>query len=87
MRDLFVRIDRLSVDQVERLRKRIDATSLKLEDVKQAKKDKWEEEAERLVSQIERDQATVASQLNRRVFIRAWCVILRYKAKIYASFF
>jgi sorting nexin-8 len=87
MRDLFVRIDRLSMDQVERLRKRIDATSLKLEDVKQAKKDKWEEEAERLVSQIERDQATVASQLNRRVFIRAWCVILQYKVEIYASFF
>ena len=48
MRDLFIRHDRLSGDQVERLRKRVDANSHKLEGVRQAKKDGWEGEADRI---------------------------------------
>jgi sorting nexin-8 len=72
MRDLFVRHARLSIDQVERLKKRVESNSMKLEGIKQAKKDGWEEETERLIAIIERDQATIATQLHRRVFIRAW---------------
>ncbi|KAI0774781.1 hypothetical protein BD413DRAFT_536392 [Trametes elegans] len=71
MRDLFIRHDRLSPDQVERLRKRVDTTGRKLETVRQAKKDGWEHEADKLAGAIERDQATIAAQLARRVFIRA----------------
>jgi sorting nexin-8 len=72
MRDLFIRHDRFSVDQVERLKKRIETNSLKLEGVKVAKKEGWQEEADRIIVAIEKDQATIAAQLNRRVFIRAW---------------
>jgi sorting nexin-8 len=71
MRDLFVRRDRLSVDNVERLKKRVDSNSMKLEGIKAVQKDGWEEEADRIVGLIEKDQATISSLLNRRVFIRA----------------
>ncbi|KAH9941503.1 hypothetical protein B0H21DRAFT_869618 [Amylocystis lapponica] len=71
MRDLFIRRDRLSIDQVERLKKRVEANSLKLEAVKQAQKDGWETEADRIAGAIEKDQAAIAAQLSRRVFIRA----------------
>ena|ERR1700722_13299185 len=74
MRDLFIRHDRLSMDQVERLKKRIESNSIKLESIKQTKKEGWEDEVERLTLAIERDQATIAAQLHRRVFIRAWFV-------------
>ena len=70
VRDLFIRHDRLSGDQVERLKKRIDANSVRLEGVKSIKKEGWELEGERLTALIERDQATIISQLNRRAFIR-----------------
>ena len=72
MRDLFIRHDRLSPDQVDRLRKRIDTTGRKLETVRQAKKDGWEHEADKLAGAIEKDQASIAASLARRVFIRAW---------------
>jgi sorting nexin-8 len=72
MRDLFIRHDRLSIDQVERLRKRVETNSLKLESVKGAQKEGWQEEADRIIGSIEKDQASIASQLHRRVFIRAW---------------
>lgn len=72
MRDLFIRHTRLSIDQVERLKKRVETNSSKLETVKAARKEGWETEVDRLVGLIERDQATIAAQLNRRVFIRAW---------------
>jgi sorting nexin-8 len=75
MRDLFIRHDRLSIDQVERLRKRVESNSMKMEGVKAVKKDRWEEEADRLIGIIEKDQATIAAQLHRRVFIRAWYVL------------
>ena len=71
MRDLFIRHDRLSGDQVDKLRKRVETTSLKLENVKQAQKDHWQDEADKLTVLIEKDQAGIAAALNRRVFIRA----------------
>ncbi|KAI0629122.1 hypothetical protein C8Q77DRAFT_1236453 [Trametes polyzona] len=71
MRDLFIRHDRLSPDQVDRLRKRVDTTGHKLETVRQAKKEGWEHEADKLTVSIEKDQATIAALLARRVFIRA----------------
>jgi sorting nexin-8 len=70
-RDLFIRHVRLSIDQVERLKKRVESNSSKLEGVKAAKKDGWETEVDRFIGLIERDQATIAAQLNRRIFIRA----------------
>ncbi|KAJ4474739.1 hypothetical protein C8J55DRAFT_518533 [Lentinula edodes] len=71
VRDLFIRHDRLSLDQVERLKKRVETTSLKLDGIKAAQKDGWQDEADKLVAAIEKDQATIAAQLSRRVFIRA----------------
>ncbi|KAH9840265.1 uncharacterized protein C8Q71DRAFT_484009 [Rhodofomes roseus] len=71
LRDLFIRYDRLSGDQVDRLKKRVDANSLKLEGIKQAHKDGWEQEADKYTVLIEKDQAAIAAALNRRVFVRA----------------
>ena len=68
MRDLFSRQTRLSIDQVDRLRKRVESNQAKLESVRDAQKD----ETEKLVGNIEKDQATIVAQLNRRVYIRAW---------------
>jgi len=70
MRDLFVRHDRLAPDQVERLKKRVETFSLRLEGVKSVQKEGWQEEADKIVALIERDQAAIAALLNRRVFIR-----------------
>lgn len=71
LRDLFIRQDRLSVDQVDRLKKREESNKLKLEAIKQAQKDGWKQEADKLTVLIEKDQASVAALLNRRVFIRS----------------
>ncbi|KAG1880479.1 hypothetical protein C8R48DRAFT_752252 [Suillus tomentosus] len=71
MRDLFIRRDRLSVDNVDRLKKRVDSNSMKLEGIKAALKDGWQDDADRIIGLIEKDQATIATLLNRRVFIRA----------------
>ncbi|KAF8273177.1 hypothetical protein EI94DRAFT_1564763 [Lactarius quietus] len=71
MRDLFVRHDRLSIDQVERLKKRVDTNALKLESIKAVAKEGWEEEADKLAGGIEKDKVTISAQLSRRVFIRA----------------
>jgi len=70
VRDLFIRHDRFSIDQVDKLRKRVDASSRKLEQVKSAQKDGWETEADKILGGIEHDQATISAQLARRVFIR-----------------
>ncbi|KAG6813151.1 hypothetical protein H0H92_013557 [Tricholoma furcatifolium] len=70
-RDLLIRHDRLSIDQVERLKKRVETHSLKLDGIRAAQKEGWEEEVERLTSLIEKDQAAIAAQLSRRIFIRA----------------
>lgn len=71
MRDLFFRQTRLSIDQVERLKKRVESTQTKLNSVRDAQKDGWGTEAEKLVLSIETDQTTITAQLNRRVYIRA----------------
>ena len=75
MRDLFIRHDRISPDQVDRLRKRVDTNSHKLEGIRQAQKEGWEHEADKVAGAIEKDQAAIAAALSRRVFIRAWCVL------------
>lgn len=72
MRDLFIRHDRLSGDQVDKLKKRVETSSLKLENIKQAKKDGWQEEADKIAVNIEKDQVAITAALSRRVFIRAW---------------
>lgn len=71
-RDLLIRHERLSVDHVERLRKRVDTNSVKLDGIRAAAKEGWQEEADKLAAVIERDQGTIAAQLSRRVFIRVW---------------
>ncbi|KAG6334601.1 hypothetical protein ID866_4495 [Astraeus odoratus] len=75
MRDLLVRHDKLAVDNVDRLKKRIDSNSIKLESIKAHQREGWQEDADRVVVLIEKDQSTIASLLNRRVFIRAWWVM------------
>lgn len=77
MRDLFFRQTRLSIDQVERLKKRVESVQAKLNSVRDAQKDGWGAEAEKLVQSIETDQASITAQLNRRVYIRAWSASLR----------
>lgn len=72
LRDLLIRHDRLSVDQVEKLRKRVEANSFKLEGIKAAQKDGWQDEADKMIGSIEKDQVSIAAQLHRRVFVRAW---------------
>ncbi|KAH8108346.1 hypothetical protein DFH11DRAFT_1634540 [Phellopilus nigrolimitatus] len=69
-RDLFLRHDRLSGDNVERLKKRIEATQIKLEGIRATQKEGWAQEVDRLTGLVERDQATIVSLLNRRVFTR-----------------
>ncbi|KAI0073526.1 hypothetical protein K474DRAFT_1649455 [Panus rudis PR-1116 ss-1] len=70
-RDLFIRHDRLSGDSVDKLKKRVETNSAKLETVRQNQKEGWHEEADKLAGLIEKDQASIAAFLNRRVFIRA----------------
>lgn len=71
MRDLFIRHDRLSGDNVERLKKRIEGNQLKLETYRSAQKEGWQAEVDKLTTMIERDQAMISSLLSRRIFIRA----------------
>ncbi|EPT00758.1 hypothetical protein FOMPIDRAFT_1023672 [Fomitopsis schrenkii] len=71
LRDLFIRHDRLSGDQVDRLKKRVESNSMKLEGIKQAHKEGWEAEADKYTVLIEKDQAAIAAALNRRIFVRA----------------
>jgi sorting nexin-8 len=72
MRDLFFRQTRLSIDQVERLKKRVESTQAKLASVRDSQKDGSGSELEKLVQSIEADQTTIVAQLSRRVYIRAW---------------
>jgi len=69
-RELLIRHDRLSGDNVDRLKKRIETTQSKLEGIRVAAKDGWQEEVDRLSNAVEKDQAMIASLMNRRVFIR-----------------
>jgi sorting nexin-8 len=72
MHDLFSRQDRLSGDQVDKLKRRIESNVLKLESIKHAKKDGWAVEADKVMTSIELDQGAITSALSRRVFIRHW---------------
>lgn len=72
LRELFIRYDKQSGDQVDKLRKKAETSALKMEGVRAAKRDGWEQEADRLGNTIEKDQATITALLHRRVFIRAW---------------
>ena len=56
---------------MEKLKKRVDASSLKLEAIRQAAKDGWQDEADKISGNIEKDQAAITAALNRRIFIRA----------------
>ncbi|KAH8833010.1 hypothetical protein DL96DRAFT_1523298 [Flagelloscypha sp. PMI_526] len=71
LRDLFIRHDRLSIDTVERLKKRIETNSAKIETIKNAGKDGWQDQVESLLTSIEKDQASIQRMMQRRVFIRA----------------
>ena len=68
-----MRHDRLAHDSVDKLRRRVDAQSLKLESIKASAKEGWEAEEDRLKLAIARDQAAIQQALARRVFIR-WCM-------------
>jgi len=81
-RELLIRHDRLSIDQVERLRKRVDVTSVKLDGIRAGQRDGWGDEVERLTSLIEKDQATIAAQLSRRLFIRASYVFIHVSSGV-----
>jgi sorting nexin-8 len=70
-KDLFSRHARLAPDTVDKLKKRVEGNQAKLEQVREARKDKWEAEAERLQGAIETDQHAIEELLRRRVFIRA----------------
>ena len=70
MRDLFTRQDRLGGDQVERLKKRIESNQMRLEGIRSAQKEGWEVEVDKLGAGIERDQASITTYLQRRIFIR-----------------
>ncbi|KAG8822978.1 Sorting nexin mvp1 [Serendipita sp. 400] len=73
VRDLFARHDRYSPDAVERLKKRVETQSLKLEGIKKTQKEGWENEAEKIAASISKDQAAITACMARRVFIRHWC--------------
>lgn len=75
----------MSIDQVERLKKRIETTSVKLDGIRAAQKENWQEQVENLTAMIEKDQATIAAQLSRRVFIRAWYVFAVVHAFVTSS--
>jgi hypothetical protein len=54
-RDWFVRHDRQSIDQVDKLKKRVEQNSTKLETTRSGQKDGWQAEADKFAGLIERD--------------------------------
>ncbi|KAK4684468.1 sorting nexin-8, partial [Tremellales sp. Uapishka_1] len=70
-RDLFLRHDKLSKDAVEALRKKVETRQKKVETLKGAQKPGWEIEVDKLIAAIDQDNATIATLLSRRVFVRA----------------
>ena len=62
------------MDQVERLKKRVETVSVRLDGVRVAAKEGWQGEADRLTAIIEKDQGSIAAQMSRRVFIRVWWI-------------
>ncbi|OXB36473.1 sorting nexin MVP1 [Cryptococcus neoformans] len=68
---LFYRHSKLSVDNVDALRKKVDSRFTKIESLKSAKKPEWEGEVDKLASQSDIDTAEIQRLLARRVFVRA----------------
>jgi sorting nexin-8 len=60
------------MDHVDKLKKRVENNSVKLDGTRTAQKEGWQEEVDRLAGLIEKDQGTIAAQLSRRLFVRAW---------------
>lgn len=72
MRDLFGRRDSLAKDNVEKLKKHIEAMQSKIEGLRISQKEGWAQDVDRLSNMVERDQASVSLYLQRRVYIRYW---------------
>ncbi|WVW79221.1 hypothetical protein I302_101187 [Kwoniella bestiolae CBS 10118] len=70
-RDLFIRHEKLSKDNVDTLRKKVEARNKKIEQLKNGGKPGWEVEVDKLVAANDQDNSTIASSLSRRVFIKA----------------
>jgi sorting nexin-8 len=60
---------------VDKLKKSVEAASVKMDGIKATQKPNWQLEADKLAGGIERDQAAISAQLQRRVFIRASSVV------------
>ena len=71
-KDMFLRYDRLSGDQVDKLQHRVETNGLKLDKIKNQRRDGWAAEADKVLSAIELDQSAIAAAMSRRVFIRHW---------------
>ncbi|WWC64149.1 uncharacterized protein I303_106757 [Kwoniella dejecticola CBS 10117] len=70
-RDLFLRHEKLSKDNVDALRKKVEGRNKKIEGLKNAAKPGWEVEVDKLVAASDQDSSTINTLLSRRVFIRA----------------
>ncbi|WWC91329.1 uncharacterized protein L201_006272 [Kwoniella dendrophila CBS 6074] len=70
-RDLFIRHDKLSKDNVDGLRKKVETRSKKIESLRSAAKPGWEIEVDKLVAASDQDNSTITCLLSRRVFIKA----------------
>ncbi|KAN0063613.1 Sorting nexin mvp1 [Thecaphora frezii] len=69
-RDLLARLDRLLPDQVDTLKRRIEAQTNRAAQVKKEERTNWQSEHERLTAQVASDTETVEKLLNRRVHAR-----------------
>jgi len=63
---------------VDLLKKRVESNSLKAEHVRHLQKPGWEQEADKLVGLVERDQIDIAALLARRIFVRHAYVLARF---------
>ncbi|KAL7415521.1 hypothetical protein BDY24DRAFT_381406 [Mrakia frigida] len=70
-RDLFLRHDRLSLDPVSKLQKKIELAQQKVLAVQATKKPNFEAEVDKIAGQIEAAQAEVAGWMARRGVIRS----------------
>lgn len=69
-RDLLVRLDRLLPDQVEGLKRRIDISTRRAASLRREERPNWEQEYEKLISQVASDSAMVEKLMSRRVHTR-----------------
>ncbi|WWC73211.1 uncharacterized protein I206_107177 [Kwoniella pini CBS 10737] len=70
-RDLFIRHEKLSKDNVDYLNKKIEIRNKKIEQLKTLSKPGWEIEIDKLISINDQDQSTIILLLSRRIFIKA----------------